>query len=324
MATKKINDLQLRSSADDTCNLPVDDASQTWRITVAQLAASILGQARITALTAKTAPTADDELILASTSEAAVRKVSKANLFKAIYTTKTANYLVTAADETMICSGASFMLTLPAAASLPGKRYWFKHNDAVLGRVYTIKANASELIDDANTKKLATIGETIAIFSDGTQWQITYRRIPSVPVAFTPSLTTSSGAITNTNSLAKWWRNGAFIRVQGSILFTAGAGTYSILSASIPANLTIDTARMPRTTYSFGDGQFGGGSIVGGTKGDVVVAWGSTSTVNILANFSASGTNPQIVGSAQLTQAQFNSANGMDYYYDLPITDWEG
>jgi len=42
MAQKKITDLQLRSDADATINIPVDDASQTWRVTGAQLKAFIV------------------------------------------------------------------------------------------------------------------------------------------------------------------------------------------------------------------------------------------------------------------------------------------
>lgn len=41
MANKRINDLQARSSADDTVNIAGDDASQTWRITLAQVKAYI-------------------------------------------------------------------------------------------------------------------------------------------------------------------------------------------------------------------------------------------------------------------------------------------
>lgn len=37
MAQKKITDLTLRSDFDDTCNIPVHDATQTWRATGAQL-----------------------------------------------------------------------------------------------------------------------------------------------------------------------------------------------------------------------------------------------------------------------------------------------
>lgn len=37
MATKKISDLQLRTDFDASCNLPVDDSSQTWRVTGTQL-----------------------------------------------------------------------------------------------------------------------------------------------------------------------------------------------------------------------------------------------------------------------------------------------
>ncbi len=37
MAQKKITDLQLRSDFDETCNFPVDDAAQTWRVTGQQI-----------------------------------------------------------------------------------------------------------------------------------------------------------------------------------------------------------------------------------------------------------------------------------------------
>lgn len=37
MANKKIDELQIRSDFDDTCNLPAQDASQTWRVTGAQI-----------------------------------------------------------------------------------------------------------------------------------------------------------------------------------------------------------------------------------------------------------------------------------------------
>lgn len=37
MATKKISDLTLRSDFDETCLLPVDDATQSWRVTGAQI-----------------------------------------------------------------------------------------------------------------------------------------------------------------------------------------------------------------------------------------------------------------------------------------------
>lgn len=37
MATKKISDLTLRSDFDETCLIPVDDATQSWRVTGAQI-----------------------------------------------------------------------------------------------------------------------------------------------------------------------------------------------------------------------------------------------------------------------------------------------
>ena len=70
MAQKKITDLQLRSSFDAECNVPVDDASQTWRATGEQiktyvLAAGNVGTAQIAdnAVTGSKVP--DGELALA-------------------------------------------------------------------------------------------------------------------------------------------------------------------------------------------------------------------------------------------------------------------
>jgi hypothetical protein len=46
MANKKITDLTLRSNFDATCNIPVDDSSQTWRTTGAQVLAFVRSAAR--------------------------------------------------------------------------------------------------------------------------------------------------------------------------------------------------------------------------------------------------------------------------------------
>ncbi len=44
MANKRINDLQARSDFDETCNIAVDDAAQTWRATGAQIADFVAGE----------------------------------------------------------------------------------------------------------------------------------------------------------------------------------------------------------------------------------------------------------------------------------------
>lgn len=48
MAQKKITDLQLRTDVDTSCNFPVDDATQTWRVTGEQLADFILPDGGVT------------------------------------------------------------------------------------------------------------------------------------------------------------------------------------------------------------------------------------------------------------------------------------
>lgn len=66
MAQKKITDLTLRSDFDATCNIPVDDSSQTWRTTGQQVLDFISGSAincRYTN-TSNQALTADTEVAL--------------------------------------------------------------------------------------------------------------------------------------------------------------------------------------------------------------------------------------------------------------------
>ncbi len=238
MATKKISDLQLRSDADGTINFAVDDASQTWRVTAAQLLAYILGTSTlgsvITALTAKTAPVAADELILAdSAASYAAKKITKSNLQKKTVRAATTTDSVAATDDVLIASGASFTFTLPAASGLTGKILTFKHNDATLGRVYTIDGNASETIDGVVTKKICTQGETLQIICDGSNWFVLDRRIQSEWTTYTPTWT---GFGTVSSNTAEWRRVGDSIHIRGSC--TGGTTTATEARASIPSGLT--------------------------------------------------------------------------------------
>jgi hypothetical protein len=93
MANKQIGDLQLRSDFDDTCSIPVDDSSQTWRVTGAQ----ILDFTRVKSIAAKTA-----------------------------------NYTLTGDDDFLTgdATAGAFTFTLPAASSLPGHLYSLMKTDS--------------------------------------------------------------------------------------------------------------------------------------------------------------------------------------------------
>lgn len=88
-------------------------------------------------------------------------------------TSKTANYTATLADEVIECdaTGGAFTITLPAAANSTGLKLYIKKTDASANTV-TIDGNASETIDGATTKALASQYASYTIICNGSGWSI--------------------------------------------------------------------------------------------------------------------------------------------------------
>ena len=85
---------------------------------------------------------------------------------------KTTTY--TGADEDVIlcdASGGAFSVTLPAVASSAGQVYTIKKTDSG-GNAVTIDGNASETIDGATTKALASQYKYATVACDGAVWWI--------------------------------------------------------------------------------------------------------------------------------------------------------
>jgi hypothetical protein len=139
MAQKKIDDLQLRSSFDETCSLPVVDPTQTWRST---------GQQVLDFISAKFPNPA--------------------------ITTKTTTYTALLTDRTILAdaTAGAWTLSLPAAATCTGKLYTIKRIDATPANALTIDPNGAELIEGVTTIALYMKGETVVIQSTGTAWVV--------------------------------------------------------------------------------------------------------------------------------------------------------
>lgn len=88
-------------------------------------------------------------------------------------TTKTAAYTATLDDYLILCDAttAAFTVTLPAASTSGGVAFAIKKIDSTANAV-TVDANASELIDGATTKTLASQYASYWIICDGSQWSI--------------------------------------------------------------------------------------------------------------------------------------------------------
>ena len=209
MANKRINDLVLRSDFDATCALPVDDPSQSWRVTGAQVLSFIESQ------------------------------------IKSTVTSKTSGYTAAVTDNVIKCdaSGAGFTIALPAAASVTGKILTIVRTDDTPGNALTIDPNSTELIDGVATRALYTKGECILIQSDGSNWVVLQHKTNT---DWSTSLNfTTAGLGTLASSSFSWKRDGGDMKVRGWLV--AGTTAASIASIVMPAAAAIRTGALTAT-----------------------------------------------------------------------------
>lgn len=141
MATKRISELSLRSDFDATCNVPVDDASQSYRVTAVQIFDYILSKFR-----------------------------ARSQTVSAAGTTLTSGSEIVLLDPT----SASFSQALPACASLPTGMILVFKNIATNGNTATLDANSTELIDSAETLELNSLPsmDAVKLFNTGSKWLV--------------------------------------------------------------------------------------------------------------------------------------------------------
>jgi hypothetical protein len=264
MADQTIPDLPLISAVTDGVNFPNDDSLQSYRCTAAQLKAYILANQSVllamlkddifTGLTEVT-PADDDYFPLVDTSDSNKTKKGLVGSFrKAVYRSVTTTDSVTATDETMKLSGASFTSTLPTAVGVAGKRYKYIHAGTSATQVYTIGTTSGQTIGGiaGGSYALYTNGEVLEIESDGANWVIVGRRtetawINAGTITVHATTTNPTKGSTQTVDAVLWKRMGdsahirMYFRQTSASGSAAGSGDYKFL---IPTSIgTIDTAK---------------------------------------------------------------------------------
>lgn len=194
---------------------------------------------------------------------------------------KTTTYTAATSDDVILCSSSSFTVTLYAASGNSGKQIRIVKTDSTLANIITVKGNASELINGANTTTLNTIYEDLVLVCDGTGWYILSRQTKTQPVAYTPSIV---GWNSFSNGSFYTWRDGNLLWFTGR--FQGGTSNASSASVSLgfngtntPSGLAIDTSIVPANSGEMRSaaGNFNS-SNTGGANGYIVMQTVSSTT----------------------------------------------
>lgn len=138
-----------------------------------------------------------------------------------------------------LCSGSAFTLTLPTAVGNFGKMMAIVKTDSSLSNIITLDANSTETIDGQLTTTLNTQYESILLKSNGSNWFIVSRKIPSFWTSFTPTGSWN----TNVTYSGFWMRVGDSIIMDVKVL-CSGAPNSVALSINLAGGLTMDTGKL--------------------------------------------------------------------------------
>jgi hypothetical protein len=231
------------------------------------------------------------------------------------YTSQTTTYSAVINDY-VICSGSSFTVTLPTAASLNGKMIAIQHNgSSSLDKVYTLNTTSAQTIGGiaSGAYKLFTIGEVLVLVSDGSNWVIVNHQTKSAPVSYSPTL--SNTDVVATSSFI-WYRSqdGAFCIIDGQITFN-GVGAAGALTFTLPGGSSMATSLLPGGTNT-GNGT---GSLMGhGQWWDQATAW------KVLFPKYASTTTIGFTDvNQQFANNEAKNGSSLNFNIKVPISSWQ-
>jgi hypothetical protein len=238
--------------------------------------------------------------------------------------TKTANYTATASDKLILCdtSGGAFTITLPTAVGISGTTLFIKKTSSDFS-LLTIEPDGSETIDGHGNRNLATQNETIEIVSDGTNWHVLRRHIPSVLTSFSMSITatTSNPTKNATDETASWRRDRdcmeIFYTYRSNAAGAAGSGTYLF---GIPNSRVIDTTKIQATSSAFRG--YCGGASIGNNSANYVAYVRAYDTTNLSIYYDQTAATSVALGSGNVSLGIANTVV-YSFYAKVPIVGWE-
>lgn len=146
-------------------------------------------------------------------------------------------------DNVLVCSGASFTITLYTAVGNTGRTLDIIHNGTSLTQAYTLATTSGQTIGGiaSGSYVLHTNGERLRLISDGSNWQIIGHNTDTPWVSFTPTSVTWLANVTLTGF---WRRQGDSIEIEVNIAVSGTPTTATMTFNTLPGSLTIDTAKV--------------------------------------------------------------------------------
>lgn len=234
---------------------------------------------------------------------------------KTVTSSKTTAYTTTTTDDVVLCdaSSAGFTITLVTAAGNSGLELVIRKTDSTFNQII-IDGNGSETIDGALTKRLSTQYESIKIISDGSNWLLVERRIPSELVSYTPTFT-GFGTVTSIEFTRR--RLNDCDEIIGK--FTTGSTTSVEARVSLASGLTSDTAKIPSIRQS---GMYARGGSSSAAKGGFVLIEPTVGYFTFGSNDTLNSTSKDPLAKVLGT----DTASGFVYSVHalIPISGWEG
>ncbi len=143
----------------------------------------------------------------------------------------TSNYTAAIGDGVCFIPSGTFTITLPAAVGNNGETLTFRRTDSAS----TISVSAVTIGALTN---LATWGEEVTIISDGTNWNVLNRYIPSQWAALNSTDWSVTGWGTVSSKQGLWRRVGDSIEIKGYYIgSTANNTAHTLLFSGAPVNL---------------------------------------------------------------------------------------
>lgn len=230
---------------------------------------------------------------------------------------KTSAYTTTSSNNVILCSGSAFTVTLVTATGNTGLVQRIKKTDSSLTNIITIATTSSQTIDGATTTTLNTQYEEIEVVSDGSNWQLLNRTIPSLWVGYTPALG-GFGTASGVSCYSR--RSGPNLQVRG--IFTAGTTIAAQAQISVgfggtSTNVTVDIGSNPASSI-VGTGIVTASS---STLFGYYILMPSANQTYVNVGVQTSTTNG---GAAQNGNVLMNSGQVIEFYFEVPIVGWKG